>query len=154
MRAGNSMIPPVRCSQPREPRIFAESKRIIVDRNVFGRNSAAGEPARLTLWWDAAQQEPLMSNAAFDLSSAHTNLGLDVASVFAERESERYALHVRYMNEMMVRVLRTIGYDVGFRSGKGPCLFDSAGERPDAGSGFSTTRSTVHGPPCAKAIWE
>ena len=70
-----------------------------------------------------------MSNAAFDFSSARTNLGLDVASVFAERESERYALHVRYMNEMMVRVLRTIGYDVGFRSGKGPYLFDGAGER-------------------------
>jgi hypothetical protein len=77
----------------------------------------------------AAQQESLMSNAAFDFSSARTNLDLDVASVFAERESERYALHVRYMNEMMVRVLRTIGYDVGFRSGKGPYLFDGAGER-------------------------
>jgi hypothetical protein len=70
-----------------------------------------------------------MSNAALDFSSVRTNLDLDVASVFAERESERYALHVRYMNEMMVRVLRTIGYDVGFRSGKGPYLFDSAGAR-------------------------
>jgi ornithine--oxo-acid transaminase len=70
-----------------------------------------------------------MSNVAFDFASASTNLGLDVASVFAERESERYALHVRYMNEMMVRVLRTIGYDVGFRSGKGPYLFDSVGVR-------------------------
>ena len=48
-----------------------------------------------------------MSNAALDFSSVRTNLDLDVASVFAERESERYALHVRYMNEMMVRVLRT-----------------------------------------------
>jgi ornithine--oxo-acid transaminase len=70
-----------------------------------------------------------MSNAALDFSSVRTNLDLDVASVFAERESERYALHVRYMNEMMVRVLRTIGYDVGFRSGKGPYLFDSVGAR-------------------------
>ena len=70
-----------------------------------------------------------MSNAALDFSSVRTNLDLDVASVFAERESERYALHVRYMNEMMVRVLRTIGYDVGFRSGKGPYLFDGAGAR-------------------------
>jgi ornithine--oxo-acid transaminase len=70
-----------------------------------------------------------MSNVAYDFASASMNQGLDVASVFAERESERYALHVRYMNEMMVRVLRTIGYDVGFRSGKGPYLFDSVGVR-------------------------
>jgi ornithine--oxo-acid transaminase len=70
-----------------------------------------------------------MSNAAYDFSSARANLGLNVASVFAERESDRYALHVRYMNEMMVRVLRTIGYDVGFRSGKGAYLFDGAGTR-------------------------
>ena len=70
-----------------------------------------------------------MSNAARDFSSARMNSGLDLASAFAERESERYSLHVRYMNEMMVRVLRTLGYDVGFRTGKGQYLFDSAGVR-------------------------
>jgi ornithine--oxo-acid transaminase len=70
-----------------------------------------------------------MSNAARDFSSAQMNSGLDLASAFAERESERYSLHVRYMNEMMVRVLRTLGYDVGFRTGKGQYLFDSAGVR-------------------------
>jgi ornithine--oxo-acid transaminase len=70
-----------------------------------------------------------MSNAARDFSSARMNSGLDLASAFAERESERYSLHVRYMNEMMVRVLRTLGYDVGFRTGKGQYLFDRAGVR-------------------------
>jgi ornithine--oxo-acid transaminase len=70
-----------------------------------------------------------MSDAAFDLSIARTSPGLDLASVFAEQESERYSLHVRYMNETMVRLLRTIGLDVGFRSGKGPYLFDSEGVR-------------------------
>ena len=70
-----------------------------------------------------------MSNAAIDFSSARMNPGLDLASAFAKRESERYSLHVRYMNEMMVRVLRTLGYDVGFRTGKGQYLFDSAGVR-------------------------
>lgn len=39
--------------------------------------------------------------------------GFDIVSMFSEREPERYALHSRYMNEMMVRVLQTIGYDVG-----------------------------------------
>jgi ornithine--oxo-acid transaminase len=58
-----------------------------------------------------------------------TKPDFDVVSVFAERQAERYALHARYMNEMMVRVLQTIGYDVGFRSGIGQYLFDRAGVR-------------------------
>jgi ornithine--oxo-acid transaminase len=33
------------------------------------------------------------------------------------------------MNEMMVRMLQTIGFDVGFRRGAGQYLFDRAGER-------------------------
>jgi len=51
-------------------------------------------------------------------------MGLDIASLFAERETERYALHVRHLNEQMVRVLRTIGFDVAFRSGSGQYLYD------------------------------
>ena len=54
---------------------------------------------------------------------------LDIVSLFSEREPERYALHSRHMNEMMVRVLQTIGYDVGFRRGTGQYLFDRAGVR-------------------------
>jgi ornithine--oxo-acid transaminase len=57
------------------------------------------------------------------------NLNLHIASIFSEREPDRYTLHSRYMNEMMVRVLRTIGYDVGFCSGNGQYLFDRAGGR-------------------------
>lgn len=53
----------------------------------------------------------------------------DVRSLMAEREPERYELHTRYLNDMMVRVLRTIGFDVSFRSGEGPYLFDKAGDR-------------------------
>src|ERR1700733_9049528 len=53
----------------------------------------------------------------------------NVVSMFFEREPERYALHSRYMNEMMVRVLQTIGYDVGFCRGTGQYLFDRAGIR-------------------------
>jgi ornithine--oxo-acid transaminase len=70
-----------------------------------------------------------MSDAEIDFSSTRVNLGLELASVFAERESERYSLHLRYLNEMMVHVLRIVGYDVGFRSGKGQYLFDSASVR-------------------------
>ncbi len=53
----------------------------------------------------------------------------DIASIYSERQAERYALHTHYMNEAMVRVLRTIGYDVGFCSGVGQYLFDRNGER-------------------------
>jgi ornithine--oxo-acid transaminase len=57
------------------------------------------------------------------------NREFDIVSIFSEREPERYALHSRHMNEMMVRVLQTIGYDVGFRSGAGQYLFDRTGVR-------------------------
>ena len=53
----------------------------------------------------------------------------NAVSMFSERESERYALHSRYMNEMMVHVLQTVGYDVGFCRGTGQYLFDRGGVR-------------------------
>ena len=53
----------------------------------------------------------------------------DIVSMFSGRESQRYALHSRHMNEMMVRVLQAIGYDLGLRSGTGQYLFDGAGVR-------------------------
>ena len=61
----------------------------------------------------------------------------DIAALFAERESERYAMHSQYLNEQMVRVLRTIGYDVGFCRGSGQYLYDREGTRYlDLLSGF------------------
>jgi ornithine--oxo-acid transaminase len=53
----------------------------------------------------------------------------DINALIAERESERYALHVQYMNEMMVRVFQTIGTDVAFQRGKGQYLYDRRGSR-------------------------
>src|SRR3984957_21137772 len=64
-----------------------------------------------------------------DSSQQRTKSAFDAVSMFSEQEPERYALHVRYMNEMMVRVLQTIGYDVGFCRGTGQYLFDRAGVR-------------------------
>jgi ornithine--oxo-acid transaminase len=61
----------------------------------------------------------------------------DIASLFAAREAERYTLHGQHLNEQMVRVLKTIGFDVRFASGKGQYLFDAAGDRYlDLLSGF------------------
>lgn len=71
-----------------------------------------------------------MRNAtACDFLSGPTKRPLDIASLYAEQEPERYTLYARHLNEAMVRVLRTIGYDVGFRSGSGQYLFDRAGGR-------------------------
>ena len=53
----------------------------------------------------------------------------DIGAILAEREPERYGLHTAHMNEQMVRVLQTIGYDVGFRAGQGQYLFDRKGDR-------------------------
>jgi len=56
-------------------------------------------------------------------------MSLDIAELFAERDPERYDLHTRHLNEQLVRVLRTIGYDVGFKRGQGQYLFDRDGVR-------------------------
>jgi ornithine--oxo-acid transaminase len=60
-----------------------------------------------------------------------------IAAMFAERQADRYDMHSRHLNEQMVRVLRTIGYDVQFCRGTGQYLFDAAGARYlDLLSGF------------------
>jgi ornithine--oxo-acid transaminase len=75
------------------------------------------------------------SNAATFLSrSQPADAVSDVAStdmiaLVAAREDDRFALHSKYLNEMWVRVLKTIGYDVGFTRGVGPYLYDRAGDR-------------------------
>jgi ornithine--oxo-acid transaminase len=56
-------------------------------------------------------------------------MALDAAALFVEREEERYALHTRHLNEQMVRVLKTIAFDVRFRTGRGQYLFDPEGNR-------------------------
>jgi ornithine--oxo-acid transaminase len=61
----------------------------------------------------------------------------DIAAIFEAREAGRFDLHGRHLNEQMVRVLRTIGYDVGFRRGSGQYLYDRTGARYlDLLSGF------------------
>jgi ornithine--oxo-acid transaminase len=56
-------------------------------------------------------------------------MSIDIQSLFAESEAERYALHTRHMNEQMVRVLKTIGFNVGFVRGKGQYLWDREGAK-------------------------
>src|SRR6516164_2127207 len=62
---------------------------------------------------------------------------LDVSEMFVERQAQRSSMHARHLNEQLVRVLKTIGYDVGFQKGQGQYLFDRDGVRYlDLLSGF------------------
>jgi len=61
----------------------------------------------------------------------------NLALLLAERDADRYSLHTRYLNEQMVRVLQTIGFDREYRRGQGQYLYDRQDERYlDLLSGF------------------
>jgi len=45
----------------------------------------------------------------------------DIADLFARHERDRYMLHIRHLDEQMVKVLKTIGYDVGFWCSEASC---------------------------------
>src|SRR5437879_2615019 len=49
---------------------------------------------------------------------------LDVSEMFVQRQAQRSSMHARHLNEQLVRVLKTIGYDVGFKRGQGQYLYD------------------------------
>ncbi len=46
-------------------------------------------------------------------------MNFDIERLLAERDSERYALHTRYLNEQLIRVLKTIGFDRAYQRGVG-----------------------------------
>jgi ornithine--oxo-acid transaminase len=54
---------------------------------------------------------------------------MKILDLVAERLPEKYALHDRYLNGQIVRVLKTIGYDIAYTEARGPYLFDAAGNR-------------------------
>jgi len=70
-------------------------------------------------------------------SAAGAHVTCDIAQLFAVREYERDMLHRRRLDEQMVKMLKTIGYDVGFCRGRGQYLYDRQGTRYlDLLSGF------------------
>src|SRR3974390_555974 len=56
-------------------------------------------------------------------------MSFDIKARIAERESERYELHADHLNEQMVHVLKTIGFDKRYQRGVGPYLFDERDEK-------------------------
>ena len=71
----------------------------------------------------------MTTKALQEAARARAPRRFDIAELIAEREGERYALHAAHMNEMMVRVIQTIGGDVGFSRGEGQYLYDRDGTR-------------------------
>ena len=53
----------------------------------------------------------------------------DVRTLLATRGQEAFALHERYLNPQMPRVLRTIGFDADYVRAEGAYLFDRDGRR-------------------------
>ena len=51
-------------------------------------------------------------------------MSLDIKGLIAEREAERYQLHASHLNEQMVHVLKTIGFDKRYQRGVGQYLYD------------------------------
>jgi ornithine--oxo-acid transaminase len=71
-----------------------------------------------------------MSNIPiYEVKPERKERSFDISALLTAHEPERYSLHSRFLNEQLVKVLKTIGFDVGFRSGHGQYLFDRAGDR-------------------------
>lgn len=61
----------------------------------------------------------------------------DLVRLMSGQGPDRYDLHDRYLNTQMVRMLKTIGFDKSYVSGKGAHLFDGQGNKYlDLLSGF------------------
>ena len=56
-------------------------------------------------------------------------MAIDIPQILKDRQGEKYALHEKYLSTQLVRVLKTIGYDVNFRREEGAYLYDAAGRR-------------------------
>ena len=53
----------------------------------------------------------------------------DMRAAFDGADPDRYDLHARHLNNQMVRVLKTIGFDARFTRGQGPHLWDAKGDK-------------------------
>jgi len=80
-------------------------------------------------------------------------MAIDLAEILATRHGEKYALHERHLNAQLVRVLRTIGFDVDFARAAGPHLFDREGRRYlDLLSGFGVFAIGRNHPAVVRAL--
>ncbi|HXN34050.1 MAG TPA: aminotransferase class III-fold pyridoxal phosphate-dependent enzyme, partial [Polyangiaceae bacterium] len=73
----------------------------------------------------------------------------------APRAGEKFALHERYLNPQMVRMLKTIGFDRHYTRAEGAYLFDKAGHRTlDLLSGFGVFAVGRNHPTVKRALMD
>jgi ornithine--oxo-acid transaminase len=81
-------------------------------------------------------------------------MAFDLQTLISDRRGDKFELFDRHLNSQLVRVLKTIGYDVDYVRAEGPYLFDAQGHRYlDLLSGFGvfaigrnhpTVRAALH----------
>src|SRR4051794_3336936 len=77
----------------------------------------------------------------------------DLGQVPDERRGEGHALHERYLNAQVPRLLRTIGFDRTYERADGACLYDADGARYlDMLAGFGVHALGRNHPEVAKAL--
>ncbi len=82
-------------------------------------------------------------------------MSFSIAELLSERRSEKFQLHEQYLNNQMVRVLKTICYDRNYQKAVGQYLFDQDGnEYLDLLSGFGVFAIGRNHPTVVSALQE
>ncbi len=82
-------------------------------------------------------------------------MSFSISELFSQHFESKFDLHEQYLNNQMVRVLRTIGYDKNYKKAVGQYLYDDAGnEYLDLLSGFGVFAIGRNHPTVVRALQE
>ncbi len=82
-------------------------------------------------------------------------MNFSIAELFAQHSTDKFDLHEQYLNNQMVRVLKTIGYDRHYKKAVGQYLYDQEGtEYLDLLSGFGVFAVGRNHPTIVSALQE
>jgi ornithine--oxo-acid transaminase len=76
---------------------------------------------------DSSPRAPGAPDGTSTQATSKNEDGFDLGALLADRRHEAFALHERYLNPQMPRVLRTLGFDREWVRAEGPYLFDRDG---------------------------
>ena len=82
-------------------------------------------------------------------------MSFTIAELLTSRINDKFDLHEKYLNNQMVRVLKTIGYDRNYQKAKGQYLYDeNNNEYLDCLSGFGVFAVGRNHPTVVNAMQE
>ncbi len=82
-------------------------------------------------------------------------MSFSIAELFSQHFENKFELHEQHLNNQMVRVLRTIGYDKNYKTARGQYLYDEEGnEYLDCLSGFGVFAIGRNHPTVINALQE